>query len=44
MTHRVRYAPEAEAQLVALFFQIAAAASLDIAARYTYAIVDNAKA
>jgi plasmid stabilization system protein ParE len=36
--HSVIYAPEAEAQLVALFFHIAAAASPEIAARYTDAI------
>jgi len=35
----VVYAPEAEAQLVALYFHIAAAASPEIAARYTDAIV-----
>jgi len=39
MMHSVIYAPEAEAQLVALFFHIAAAASPEIAARYTDAIV-----
>jgi toxin ParE1/3/4 len=37
--HRVVFAPEAEAQLVALYFHIAAAASLEIAADYTDAIV-----
>jgi toxin ParE1/3/4 len=37
--HRVLYAPEAEAQLVALFLQIAAAASPEIAVDYTGAIV-----
>ncbi len=37
----VIYAPEAEAQLVALFFHIAAAASPEIAARYTDAIVEQ---
>ena len=37
--HRVVYAPEAEAQLVALYFHIAAAASPEIAANYTEAIV-----
>jgi plasmid stabilization system protein ParE len=36
--HSVVYAPEAEAQLLTLFFQIAAAASPKIAARYTDAI------
>ena len=41
MMHSVVYAPEAEAQLVALFFQIAAAASPEIAARYTDAIVNQ---
>jgi plasmid stabilization system protein ParE len=35
----VVYAPEAEAQLVALYFHIAAAASPEIAANYTDAIV-----
>lgn len=39
--HRVMYAPEAEAQLIALYFQIAAAASPEIAARYTDAIVEQ---
>jgi hypothetical protein len=34
MKYRVIYAPEAEAQLLALFFQIAAAAPPEIAARY----------
>lgn len=37
--HRVVYAPEAEAQLVALYRYIAAAASPEIAADYTEAIV-----
>jgi plasmid stabilization system protein ParE len=37
--HRVVYAPEAEAQLVALFFHIAEAASPAIAADYAEAIV-----
>ena len=41
MIYRVLYAPEAEAQLVALFFHIAAAASPEIAARYTDAIVEQ---
>jgi len=41
MMHRVIYAPEAEAQLIALFFQIAAAASPEIAVRYTDAIADQ---
>ena len=39
--HSIVYAPEAEAQLVALFFHIAAAASPEIAARYTGAIVEQ---
>jgi len=39
--HRVVYAPEAEDQLLALFFHIAAAASPEIAARYTDAIVSQ---
>jgi len=39
MMHSVVYAPEAESQLVALFFHIAVAASPEIAARYTDAIV-----
>jgi toxin ParE1/3/4 len=37
--HSVVYAPEAEAQLVALYFHIAEAASPEIAANYTGAIV-----
>jgi plasmid stabilization system protein ParE len=37
--YRVVYAPEAEDQLVGLFFHIAAAASPEIAANYTEAIV-----
>jgi toxin ParE1/3/4 len=41
MMHRVVYAPEAEAQLVALYFHIAAAASPEIAANYTDAIVNQ---
>jgi plasmid stabilization system protein ParE len=41
MTYRVLYAPEAEAQLVALFSHIAVAASPKIAARYTDAIVEQ---
>jgi toxin ParE1/3/4 len=41
MMHRVVYAPEAEAQLVALYFQIAAAASPKIAANYTETIVSQ---
>lgn len=39
MTCRVVFSPEAEKQLVALYSYIAAAASPDIAARYTEAIV-----
>ena len=39
MMHSVVYAPEAEAQLVTLYLHIAAAASPEIAARYTDAIV-----
>lgn len=38
-THRVVFAPEAEEQLAALYRYIAAAASPEIAARYTEAIV-----
>jgi plasmid stabilization system protein ParE len=41
MTYRVVYAPEAEAQLVDLFFYIAAEASPEIAARFTDAIVQQ---
>lgn len=41
MMHQVVYAPEAEAQLLTLFFHIAAASSADIAARYTDAIVEQ---
>jgi plasmid stabilization system protein ParE len=41
MTHKVVYAPEAEAQLLALFFQIARASSPEIAVRYTDAIVEQ---
>jgi toxin ParE1/3/4 len=37
----VVYSPEAEAQLLALFSQIALAASPEIAARYTDAIVEQ---
>ena len=37
--HRVVFAPEAEAQLVALYAHIAGAASTEIAARFTEAIV-----
>ena len=39
MMHQVVYAPEAEAQLLALFFHIAAASSPEIAAKYTDDIV-----
>ncbi|MGD0914240.1 MAG: type II toxin-antitoxin system RelE/ParE family toxin [Terracidiphilus sp.] len=39
--HRVIFAPDAEAQLVALYFQLAAAASPEIADRYTEAIVEQ---
>jgi plasmid stabilization system protein ParE len=39
MKHQIVYAPEAEAQLVALYFHIAEAASPEIAASYTDAIV-----
>jgi toxin ParE1/3/4 len=39
MSHRVVFSPEAEEQLAALYGYIAAAASPDIAARYTEAIV-----
>jgi plasmid stabilization system protein ParE len=41
MMHRVVYAPEAEAQLLTLFFKIATASSPEIAARYTEAIVEQ---
>jgi plasmid stabilization system protein ParE len=41
MIHRVVYAPEAEAQLLTLFFQIATASSPEIAARYTDAFVEQ---
>ncbi len=37
----VMYAPEAEAQLVTLYFHIASAASPEIAANYTDAIVSQ---
>ncbi|MGA3264476.1 MAG: type II toxin-antitoxin system RelE/ParE family toxin [Terracidiphilus sp.] len=37
--HSVVYAPEAEAQLVALYFHIASAASPEVAANYTAAIL-----
>lgn len=39
MNYRVVFSPEAEEQLAALYNYIAAAASSDIAARYTEAIV-----
>jgi plasmid stabilization system protein ParE len=39
MNYRVVFTPEAEEQLVALYGHIAVAASPDIAARYTEAIV-----
>jgi plasmid stabilization system protein ParE len=39
--HEVVFAPEAEAQFVALYFQIASAASPEIAANYTEAIVQQ---
>lgn len=39
MSHRVIFSPEAEEQLVALYRYIADAASSDIAAQYTEAIV-----
>jgi plasmid stabilization system protein ParE len=38
MMHSVIYAPEAEEQLVALYFHLAAAASPEIATRFTDAI------
>jgi plasmid stabilization system protein ParE len=39
MSYRVVFSPEAEEQLAAMYHHIAAAASPDIAARYTEAIV-----
>ena len=39
MTYHVVFSPEAESQLVALYFHIAEAASPEIAAKYTEAIV-----
>lgn len=39
--HQVAFAPEAESQLLALYFQIAAASSPQIAANYTTAILDE---
>ena len=41
MTHTVSFAPEAEAQLLALFRYIASEASPDIADRYVGAIVER---
>lgn len=41
MSYRVVFSPEAEEQLAALYCYIAAAASPDIAARYTDAIVSH---
>ena len=41
MTYRVVFAPEAEAQLVAIFSIIANAASPEAAAKYTDAIVKH---
>lgn len=40
MSYRVIFSPEAEEQLAALYIHIADAASPDIAARYTEAIVN----
>ncbi len=39
MTYRVVFSPEAESQLVALYFHIAESASPEIAAKYTEDIV-----
>ena len=39
MSHRVVFSPEAQEQLAALYRYIAQAASPDVAARYTDAIV-----
>jgi toxin ParE1/3/4 len=39
--YRVVFAPEAEAQLVALYFQLAAAASPEIADTYVEAIIEQ---
>ena len=39
MNYRVVFSPEAEEQLIALYHYIAAAASPNIAARYTEAII-----
>lgn len=44
MPHRVLFAPEAEAQLLALFRYIAAEASADVATRFTDAIVEQCEA
>jgi toxin ParE1/3/4 len=41
LTHRVKFAPEAEAQLVALYFHLAAAASPEIAGSFIEAIVEQ---
>ena len=41
MTYHVVFSPEAESQLVALYFHIAEAASPEIAAKYTEDIVDE---
>ena len=40
MNYRVVFSPEAEEQLVALYYYIADAASPEIAARYTEGIID----
>lgn len=39
--HQVVFAPEAESQLLALYFQIAAASSPQIAANFSAAIIDE---
>ena len=44
MSYEVVYAPEAEAQLVALYRYIARAASAEIADRFTSEIVDQCEA
>ncbi|MDQ4420976.1 type II toxin-antitoxin system RelE/ParE family toxin [Sphingobium sp. DEHP117] len=41
MSHAVSFAPEAEAQLLALFRYIASEASTDIADRYVGAIIEQ---
>jgi toxin ParE1/3/4 len=41
LTHRVAFAPEAEEQLVALYFHLAEAASPDIASNYIEAIIQQ---